>query len=97
MIAEKIQATLAEHPYWTHVNERGGLLKRTYLFPDFKTAFVFMSQMAEFSESIQHHPEWFNVYQRVEITLTTHDAGGLSLKDLDWVRQADGVYATLAP
>ena len=51
------------------------------------------SKMADFSESIDHHPEWFNVYRRVEITLTTHDSGGLSEKDIDWAREADRVGA----
>jgi 4a-hydroxytetrahydrobiopterin dehydratase len=52
-----------------------------------------MSKMADFSESIDHHPEWFNIYRRVEITLTTHDSGGLSEKDIDWAREADRVGA----
>jgi 4a-hydroxytetrahydrobiopterin dehydratase len=52
-----------------------------------------MSKMADFSESIDHHPEWFNVYRRVEITLTTHDSGGLSEKDINWAREADRVGA----
>lgn len=94
MNPDQIQAALAAHPVWTYVNERGGLMRRTFTFPDFKAAFGFMAQMAEFSESIQHHPEWFNVYNRVEVTLTTHDAGGLSAKDFEWARQADALEKT---
>lgn len=92
MKPDQIQAALAAYPAWTYANERGGLISRAFTFPNFKAAFAFMTQMAEFSESIQHHPEWFNVYNRVEITLTTHDAGGLSEKDFQWARQADALY-----
>lgn len=92
MSPDQIQAALAAHLAWTYANERGGLIRRSFVFPDFKAAFTFMSQMAEFSETIQHHPEWFNVYNRVEVTLTTHDAGGLSEKDFQWARQADAVH-----
>ncbi len=48
-----------------------------------------MTKMADYSETINHHPEWFNVYNRVTVTLTTHDAGGLTQKDLDWARESD--------
>lgn len=92
MSPDQIQVALAAHPAWTHADARGGLIRRTFTFADFKAAFGFMSQMAEFSESIQHHPEWFNVYNRVEVTLTTHDSGGLSEKDFQWARQADALY-----
>ena len=92
MSPDQIQAALAALPAWIHADERGGLIRRTFTFPDFKAAFGFMSQMAAVSESSQHHPEWFNVYNRVEVTLTTHDVGGLSAKDLDWARQAETVY-----
>lgn len=92
MSPDQIQAALAALPAWNFAHERGGLIRRTLTFPNFKAAFRFMSQMAEFSEAIAHHPEWFNVYRRVEVTLTTHDVGGLSAKDLDWARQADTVY-----
>lgn len=97
MSPDQVQAALSAHPAWSLVNERGGLIRRAFIFPDFKAAFAFMSQMAEFSESIQHHPEWFNVYSRVEVTLTTHDAGGLSAKDFDWARRADALYAACGP
>jgi 4a-hydroxytetrahydrobiopterin dehydratase len=51
-----------------------------------------MTQMAEFSERVQHHPEWVNVYNRVEIQLTTHDAGGLTQKDIDWAQEANRCF-----
>jgi 4a-hydroxytetrahydrobiopterin dehydratase len=86
---EAIQEMLAEHPLWSFSDERGGLLKRSFRFESFQAAFAFMTKMAEVSESIDHHPEWFNVYNRVDVTLTTHDLGGLSSKDLAWVQSAD--------
>ena len=75
--SEEIQKALPSIALWSFSDERGGLIRQTFTFPDFKKAFEFMSKMADFSESIDHHPEWFNVYRRVEITLTTHDSGGL--------------------
>jgi 4a-hydroxytetrahydrobiopterin dehydratase len=70
-------------------NHRGGLIRRDFRFADFPSAFAFMTQMAIYSESVGHHPEWFNVYSRVTVTLTTHDAGGLTQKDIDWALQAN--------
>jgi 4a-hydroxytetrahydrobiopterin dehydratase len=74
---------------WEFQNDRGGLIRRDFRFADFPSAFAFMTQMAIYSESVGHHPEWFNVYNRVTVTLTTHDAGGLTQKDIDWAFQAD--------
>ena len=55
--------------------EQDGALRRTFEFADFSEAFAFMTRVAMLAEAAQHHPEWSNVYHRVEITLTTHDAG----------------------
>ena len=60
---------------------REGKLYRSIQFPDFATAFGFMTQIALIAERMDHHPEWLNVYSRVEIWLTTHEAGGISEKD----------------
>ncbi|BBD78212.1 4a-hydroxytetrahydrobiopterin dehydratase [Hydrogenophilus thermoluteolus] len=60
----------------------GETLKRTYRFADFVQAFGWMNQVALVAERINHHPEWRNVWNRVEVTLTTHDAGGLTAKDV---------------
>jgi 4a-hydroxytetrahydrobiopterin dehydratase len=68
---------------------KDGKLHRQFQFADFVTAFGFMASMALVSETMGHHPEWFNVYNKVTVDLTTHDAGGITQKDLDWARQAN--------
>lgn len=73
-------ALLAAHPGWTLARE-GKAIARTFQFADFNEAFGFMTRVGLLAEKADHHPEWFNVYNRVEITLTTHDAGGLSRRD----------------
>ena len=87
---------MASLPEWT-VNREGGAIRRTFHFADFAQAFGFMAQMALVSEKMDHHPEWFNVYNRVEVTLTTHDAQGLSSRDIAWATRADAAYAPVAP
>jgi 4a-hydroxytetrahydrobiopterin dehydratase len=82
---------MAGCPKWELSEERGGLLRRQYRFKDFAQAFAFMTEMAQWSEISGHHPEWFNVYSRVDVLLTTHDLGGLSEKDFAWACQADQV------
>lgn len=69
-------------------------LYRKLNFPDFQTAFAFMTHIALQAESQNHHPEWFNVYNRVEIWLTTHDADGISEKDIQLAKTIDQ-YAKL--
>lgn len=64
---------------------------KTYKFADFKTAWAFMSAVALKAEQMDHHPEWFNVYNRVEVTLTTHDADGVSGKDVTLGGFMDGL------
>ena len=75
----EIQSALRERSGWTVVN---GKLHREYKFEDFVHAFGFMTCAALSAEAMNHHPEWFNVYNRLTIDLTTHDAGGLSARDL---------------
>lgn len=72
---------LSNYPDWTHDPARDAI-KKTFKFKNFSEAFAFMTRVAMKAEKMIHHPEWFNVYNRVEITLTTHDAGGLSEKDI---------------
>jgi 4a-hydroxytetrahydrobiopterin dehydratase len=66
-------------PGWT---VEGGHLRRSFKFADFSAAWAFMSRVALLAEKHDHHPEWSNVYNRVEIALTTHDAGGLTARDV---------------
>ncbi|VDN35589.1 unnamed protein product [Dibothriocephalus latus] len=61
----------------------GDAIKQQFIFKNFDRAFDFMTAVAEKAKLLNHHPEWFNVYNKVEITLTTHDAGGLSKKDIE--------------
>ena len=67
-------------PEWS-LSREGKSIERSFEFADFSEAFAFMARVALIAEKRDHHPEWFNVYNRVEITLTTHDAGGLSERD----------------
>ena len=67
---------------WTKVNDREAIFK-TFTFGAFNEAFGFMSRVALKAEQINHHPEWFNVWNRVSVTLSTHDANGLTVLDID--------------
>ncbi|WP_395327587.1 4a-hydroxytetrahydrobiopterin dehydratase [Novosphingobium sp. BL-8H] len=87
--AERV-AVLGTLPGWA-LREDGLAIVRTVKFADFNEAFGFMTRVAIEAEKRDHHPEWFNVYNRVEITLTTHDAGGLSQRDVALARFIDGV------
>lgn len=58
-------------------------IEKEFLFKDFQSAFSWMTKMALVAEKMDHHPEWFNVYNKVNVTLTTHDAGGITKLDID--------------
>ena len=73
---------------WT-LAEDGLSISRSYRVADFIAAFGFMSSAALIAQQMDHHPEWFNVYGRVDVRLTTHDAGGLTQKDIDLARAMD--------
>ncbi len=77
-------------PKWQLASDRDAI-QRTFVFADFSAAWGFMSRAALAAERCSHHPEWFNVYNRVEITLTTHDAGGLSIRDVEMAELLDGL------
>ena len=89
--AEREEA-LAVLPEW-RLREDGLAIERALKFKDFNEAFGFMARVALLADKHDHHPEWSNVYNRVEITLTTHDAGGLSARD---VKMAKAIGALLA-
>ncbi len=79
-----IQKRLQDLSDWTIEKEK---LHRTFTFKDFKEAFAFMTKVAEEAESKNHHPEWFNVYNKVTVDLTTHDANGITEKDFSLAKK----------
>lgn len=81
---------LTDHPEWELARE-GKAVARTFQFGDFSEAWGFMSRVALIADSHDHHPEWSNVYAKVDITLTTHDAGGLSYRDAKMARAIDAL------
>lgn len=84
------RARLASVPGWSLAQ---GKLRRELCFANFQEAFAFMARMALVSEALNHHPEWSNVWNRVVIELSTHEAGGLSELDFEWARRADQALA----
>ena len=79
-------------PHWSLDAQRGAIT-REFVLPDFVQAFAFMGQVAEAAEKHNHHPEWRNVYNKVTVTWTTHDAGGLTDKDIRLARLCDELFA----
>lgn len=77
-------------PHWTHEPARDAI-RRRFQFEDFVAAFGFMAKVALLAEKADHHPEWSNVWNKVDILLTTHDAGGLTKRDIALARAIDGV------
>jgi 4a-hydroxytetrahydrobiopterin dehydratase len=84
------QAALGELARWQMVDGRDAI-HRALRFKDFNEAWGFMTRVALIAERMDHHPEWFNVYSRVEITLSTHDCGGLSERDVKLARFIDAI------
>ena len=80
---EQIKTELAGLPGWSILN---GKLHKDFVFDDFIEAFGFMCKAAIHIEKINHHPEWFNVYNKISIDLVTHDAGGITQNDIDLAR-----------
>ena len=94
-MAEKLDAAardtaLATLDGWTLVDGRDAISK-TFTFGDFNAAFGFMSRAALKAEAIDHHPEWFNVWNKVDVVLSTHDAGGLTKLDMELAAFMDGL------
>ena len=77
---------------WSPAPNRDAIRKR-FEFPDFKSAWAFMTRVAEFADRTDHHPEWTNVYNRVEVELTTHDAGGVTELDVQLALFMDAAAA----
>ena len=82
------EAALRELSGWRLAQGRDAIVK-TFKFRDFNAAFGFMCRVALAAEAMTHHPEWFNVYNRVEVTLATHEAGGLTQRDVRLARLMD--------
>jgi 4a-hydroxytetrahydrobiopterin dehydratase len=87
---EQRDALLTAHPHWS-LDRDGAAITRHFVFADFAEAFGFMTRVAILAEKADHHPEWSNVYNRVTITLTTHDADGLSHRDAALAAQIDAI------
>ncbi len=83
------KALISELPEWSPCDGRDAVC-RTFKFKDFNEAFGFMTRVALKADAMDHHPEWFNVYDKVEVTLTTHDADGVTDKDVELARFMDG-------
>ena len=81
---------LAELDGWDEAQGRDAIQK-SFRFDDFTGAFAFMTRVALIAEKMDHHPEWSNVYNRVEIVLSTHDAGGLSQRDIDLAKHINKI------
>ncbi|HYC68574.1 4a-hydroxytetrahydrobiopterin dehydratase [Brevundimonas sp.] len=91
----ELDEVLAALPAWrAHPGDRPAI-ERKLVFADFNAAFGFMTRVALLADKVDHHPEWFNVYNRVEVVLTTHDAGGVTRRDLDMARFIDETAAVM--
>jgi len=88
MPESNIETALAEIPEW-QLDEQGTSISRGFVFADFSQAFAFMTRVAMLAEQHVHHPDWANVYNKVAITLTTHEVGGLSQRDFKLAREID--------
>ena len=92
LTAEARKSALANLSGWSDVAGRDAIAKK-FVFKDFNQAFGFMTRAALVAEKMDHHPEWFNVYKTVEVTLATHDAGGLTELDVKLAEAMDRIAA----
>ena len=90
---EELKTALKRLPDWKLADKREAITRK-FQFVDFDAAFAFMTRVALKAAEMDHHPEWFNVYNKLEVTLSTHDAGGVTQKDIDLAMAMDG-YAAL--
>ena len=86
------QAALAKLSGWSEVEGRDAI-SRKFTFKDFSEAFGFMARAALMAEKLDHHPEWFNVYNKVEVTLATHEAGGVTERDVQLAQEMNRLAA----
>ncbi len=85
---EEREAALASLPGW-RFDAEGGAIRQSFRFPNFSAAFGFMTRVAMAAEKADHHPDWSNSWNRVEIVLSTHSAGGLTMLDIEMARTID--------
>jgi len=90
LAGEKRRQALQELRGWVEAEERDAI-RKTFHFSDFSEAFGFMARVALIAERADHHPEWLNIYNRVEIVLTTHDAGGVTGRDIAFAQAVDAI------
>ena len=91
---EDLKAALKRLPDWKLADNREAITRK-FQFVDFDAAFSFMTRAALKAAAMDHHPEWFNVYNKVDVTLATHDAGGVTAKDIELATAMDG-YAAMS-
>jgi 4a-hydroxytetrahydrobiopterin dehydratase len=96
LTADQIATGLAALPGWTH-DESARAIRRGFVFRDFSEAFGFMTRVALAAEKADHHPEWSNVWNKVEIALTTHSDGGITAKDLALAESIDRIAGQCVP
>jgi 4a-hydroxytetrahydrobiopterin dehydratase len=89
------QEALRSLPSWAAAPSGRDAITRTYRFPDFAAAFAFMTRVAITAEKLDHHPEWFNVYNRIDVTLATHDAEGVTELDVKLATTMDAAAKAL--
>ncbi|HJV42240.1 4a-hydroxytetrahydrobiopterin dehydratase [Caulobacter sp.] len=82
-------AAIAQLDAWSVAPDHKDAIRKTFRFADFNEAFGFMTRVALMADKLDHHPEWFNVYNRVEVLLTTHDADGVTALDVQLARFMD--------
>jgi len=94
LTGEARKSALTGLPGWSEVDGRDAIAK-TFVFKDFNEAFGFMSRVALVAEKHDHHPEWRNVYKTVEVVLATHDAGGVTAKDIELAKAMNAIARAL--
>lgn len=90
--SSEIDSAISGLDGWSKVENRDAI-EKTFKFANFIDAFAFMTRCAAYAEEVNHHPEWFNVYNRVEVVLATHDVNGLSSLDIDMARKMNDFAA----
>ena len=92
---DELKTALRRLPDWKLAEKREAIIRK-FQFVDFDAAFAFMTRVALKAAEMDHHPEWFNVYNKLDVTLATHDAGGVTQKDIDMAMAMDGYAALMA-